>query len=61
MQRTSELDWTPMVPCSLANHELRFSLTSDSKDIYIWSESGTKNFPSNIIEYDRFGSAGGME
>lgn len=37
-----------------------FSLISDSKCVYIWIESGTQNLLSNIIERDRFGSAGMM-
>ncbi|GFV40815.1 transposable element Tc1 transposase [Trichonephila clavipes] len=38
----------------------RFSLTGDSKRVYIWRESGTRNDPSNIVERDRFGSRGVM-
>ncbi|GFW85520.1 transposable element Tc3 transposase [Trichonephila clavipes] len=38
----------------------RFSLTGDSKRVYIWRESGTRNDPSNIVERDRFGSGGVM-
>ncbi|GFV23214.1 transposable element Tc1 transposase [Trichonephila clavipes] len=38
----------------------RFSLTGDSKRVYIWRESGTRNDPSNIMERDRFGSEGVM-
>ncbi|GFU94735.1 transposable element Tcb2 transposase [Trichonephila clavipes] len=34
----------------------RFSLTGDSKRVYIWRKSGTRNDPSNIVERDRFGS-----
>ncbi|GFU91696.1 transposable element Tc1 transposase [Trichonephila clavipes] len=33
-------------------------LTGDSKRVYIWRESGTRNDPSNIVERDRFGSGG---
>ncbi|GFU28603.1 transposable element Tc3 transposase [Trichonephila clavipes] len=40
--------------------ESRFSLTGDSKRVYIWRESGTRNDPSNIVERDRFGSGGVM-
>ncbi|GFV76056.1 transposable element Tc1 transposase [Trichonephila clavipes] len=32
----------------------------DSKRVYIWRESGTRNDPSNIVERDRFGSGGVM-
>ncbi|GFV81508.1 transposable element Tc1 transposase [Trichonephila clavipes] len=35
-------------------------LTGDSKRVYIWRESGTRNDPSNIVERDRFGSGGVM-
>ncbi|GFV26165.1 transposable element Tc1 transposase [Trichonephila clavipes] len=38
----------------------RFSLTGDSKRVYIWRESGTRNDSSNIVERDRFGSGGVM-
>ncbi|GFV22450.1 transposable element Tc1 transposase [Trichonephila clavipes] len=34
--------------------ESRFSLTGDSKRVYIWRESGTRNDPSNIVERDPF-------
>ncbi|GFS85961.1 transposable element Tc3 transposase [Trichonephila clavipes] len=44
----------------LFTDESRFSLTSDSKRVYIWRESGTRNDPSNIVERDRFGSGGVM-
>ncbi|GFW05421.1 transposable element Tc1 transposase [Trichonephila clavipes] len=37
-----------------------FTLTGDSKRVYIWRESGTRNDPSNIVERDRFGSGGVM-
>lgn len=37
-----------------------FSLRTDSKRFYIWRESGVQNFPSNIMECDRFGRAGMM-
>ncbi|GFU72422.1 transposable element Tcb2 transposase [Trichonephila clavipes] len=47
-------------PMSLFTDESRFSLTGDSKRVYIWRESGTRNDPSNIVERDRFGSGGVM-
>lgn len=38
----------------------RFSLTPDSKCIYIWRNSGMPNLPSNITESDSFDSTGVM-
>ncbi|GFU28840.1 transposable element Tc1 transposase [Trichonephila clavipes] len=38
--------------------ESRFSLSSDSHRILIWSEWGSRNHPSNIIEADRYGGLG---
>ncbi|GFV25313.1 transposable element Tc1 transposase [Trichonephila clavipes] len=38
----------------LFTDESRFSLTGDSKRVYIWRESGTRNDPSHIVERDRF-------
>lgn len=35
-------------------------LTSYSKHVYIWRESGTWTFPFSIIEHDRIDSAGVM-
>lgn len=40
----------------LLTDESRFSLTSNSKCVYIWKESGMQNLSSNIIEHDHFGS-----
>ncbi|GFW73994.1 transposable element Tcb2 transposase [Trichonephila clavipes] len=42
----------------LFTDESRFSLSSDSHRILIWRERGSRNHPSNIIEWDRrYGSA----
>ncbi|GFT72648.1 transposable element Tcb2 transposase [Trichonephila clavipes] len=49
-----------MVPCSLLLMSRGLVLTGDSKRVYIWRESGTRNDPSNIVERDRFGSGGVM-
>ncbi|GFW73999.1 transposable element Tc1 transposase [Trichonephila clavipes] len=38
--------------------ESRFSLSSDSHRILIWRERGSRNHPSNIIEWDRYGGRG---
>ncbi|GFX06847.1 transposable element Tcb2 transposase [Trichonephila clavipes] len=38
--------------------ESRFSLSSDSHRILIWRERGRRNYPSNIIERDRYGGRG---
>ncbi|GFS54196.1 transposable element Tcb2 transposase [Trichonephila clavipes] len=38
--------------------ESRFSLSSDFHRILIWSERGSRNHPSNIIEKDRYGGRG---
>ncbi|GFX77849.1 transposable element Tcb1 transposase [Trichonephila clavipes] len=38
--------------------ESRFSLSSDSHRILIWKERGSRNYPSNIIERDRYGGRG---
>ncbi|GFW24025.1 transposable element Tcb2 transposase [Trichonephila clavipes] len=40
------------------SHESRFSLSSDSHRILIWRERGNRNYPSNIIERDRYGGSG---
>ncbi|GFW88650.1 transposable element Tcb1 transposase [Trichonephila clavipes] len=37
----------------LFTDESRFSLSSDSHRILIWRERGSRNHPSNIIEWDR--------
>ncbi|GFY35174.1 transposable element Tc1 transposase [Trichonephila clavipes] len=42
----------------LFTDESRFSLSSDSHRILIWSERGSRNHPSNIIERDRYGGRG---
>ncbi|GFX26422.1 transposable element Tcb2 transposase [Trichonephila clavipes] len=42
----------------LFTDESRFSLSSDSHRILIWSERGSHNHPSNIIERDRYGCRG---
>ncbi|GFS59938.1 transposable element Tcb2 transposase [Trichonephila clavipes] len=39
----------------LFTDESRFSLSSDSHRILIWRERGSRNYPSNIIERDRYG------
>ncbi|GFX21501.1 transposable element Tcb2 transposase [Trichonephila clavipes] len=39
-------------------YESRFSLSSDSHRILIWRERGSRNYPSNIIERDRYGGHG---
>ncbi|GFV39244.1 transposable element Tcb2 transposase [Trichonephila clavipes] len=41
-----------------ARYESRFSLSSDSHRILIWRERGSLNYPSNIIERDRYGGRG---
>ncbi|GFV08784.1 transposable element Tcb2 transposase [Trichonephila clavipes] len=38
--------------------ESRFSLSSDSHRILIWRERGSRNYPSNIKERDRYGGRG---
>ncbi|GFU31601.1 transposable element Tcb2 transposase [Trichonephila clavipes] len=38
--------------------ESRFSLSSDSHQILIWRERGSRNHPSNTIERDRYGGRG---
>ncbi|GFW57787.1 transposable element Tc3 transposase [Trichonephila clavipes] len=38
--------------------ESRFSLSSDSHRILIWRERGSRNYPSNIIERDKYGGRG---
>ncbi|GFU95854.1 transposable element Tcb2 transposase [Trichonephila clavipes] len=53
-QNWTEHQWSHV----LFTDESRFSLTGDSKRVYIWRESGTRNDPSNIVERDRFGSGG---
>ncbi|GFV54500.1 transposable element Tcb2 transposase [Trichonephila clavipes] len=50
-QNWTEHQWSHV----LFTDESRFSLTGDSKRVYIWRESGD---PSNIVERDRFGSGG---
>ncbi|KFM57054.1 Transposable element Tcb2 transposase, partial [Stegodyphus mimosarum] len=55
-QNWTEHQWSHV----LFTDESRFSLTGDSKRVYIWRESGTRNDPSNIVERDRFGSGGVM-
>ncbi|KFM73878.1 Retrovirus-related Pol polyprotein from transposon 297, partial [Stegodyphus mimosarum] len=55
-QNWTEHQWSHV----LFTDESRFSLTGDSKRVYIWRESGTQNDPSNIVERDRFGSGGVM-
>ncbi|GFU79519.1 transposable element Tcb2 transposase [Trichonephila clavipes] len=55
-QNWTEHQWSHV----LFPDESRFSLTGDSKRVYIWRESGTRNDPSNIVERDRFGSGGVM-
>ncbi|GFS86316.1 transposable element Tcb2 transposase [Trichonephila clavipes] len=42
----------------LFTDESRFSLSSDSHRILIWRERGSRNYPSNIIERDRYGGHG---
>ncbi|GFU54335.1 transposable element Tc1 transposase [Trichonephila clavipes] len=42
----------------LFTDESRFSLSSDSHRILIWRERGSRNYPSNIIERDRYGGRG---
>ncbi|GFW37482.1 transposable element Tcb1 transposase [Trichonephila clavipes] len=42
----------------LFTDESRFSLCSDSHRILIWRERGSRNYPSNIIERDRYGGRG---
>ncbi|GFS54213.1 transposable element Tc1 transposase [Trichonephila clavipes] len=42
----------------LFTDESRFSLSSDFHRILIWSERGSRNHPSNIIERDRYGGRG---
>ncbi|GFU03058.1 transposable element Tcb2 transposase [Trichonephila clavipes] len=55
-QNWTEHQWSHV----LFTDESRFSLTGDSKRVYIWRESGTRNDPSNIVERDRFDSGGVM-
>ncbi|GFT28292.1 transposable element Tcb2 transposase [Trichonephila clavipes] len=42
----------------LFTDDSRFSLSSDSHRILIWRERGSCNYPSNIIERDRYGGRG---
>ncbi|GFV93829.1 transposable element Tcb1 transposase [Trichonephila clavipes] len=42
----------------LFTDENRFSLSSDSHRRLIWRERGSRNYPSNIIERDRYGGRG---
>ncbi|GFT56305.1 transposable element Tcb2 transposase [Trichonephila clavipes] len=42
----------------LFTDENRFSLSSNSHRIFIWRERGSRNYPSNIIERDRYGGRG---
>ncbi|GFU99197.1 transposable element Tcb2 transposase [Trichonephila clavipes] len=42
----------------LFTDESRFSWSSDSYRILIWTERGSRNHPSNIIERDRYGGQG---
>ncbi|GFV58078.1 transposable element Tcb2 transposase [Trichonephila clavipes] len=42
----------------LFTDESRFSLSSNSHRILIWRERGSRNYPSNIIERDRYGGRG---
>ncbi|GFX84705.1 transposable element Tc1 transposase [Trichonephila clavipes] len=42
----------------LFTDESRFSLSSDSHRILIWRERGSRNHPSKIIEWDRYGGRG---
>ncbi|GFX68010.1 transposable element Tcb2 transposase [Trichonephila clavipes] len=42
----------------LFTNKSRFSLSSDSHRILIWRERGSRNYPSNIIERDRYGGRG---
>ncbi|GFX78830.1 transposable element Tcb2 transposase [Trichonephila clavipes] len=42
----------------LFTDESRFSLSSDSHCILIWRERESRNYPSNIIERDRYGGRG---
>ncbi|GFU84858.1 transposable element Tcb2 transposase [Trichonephila clavipes] len=44
----------------LFTDESRFSLSSDSHRILIWRERGSRNHPSNIIEWDRYGGRGDL-
>ncbi|KFM74522.1 Transposable element Tcb2 transposase, partial [Stegodyphus mimosarum] len=55
-QNWTEHQWSHV----LFTDESRFSLTGDSKRVYIWRESGTRNDPSNIVERNGFGSIGMM-
>lgn len=55
-QNWSQHQWSNV----LFTDESRFSFTGDSKRVYIWRESGTRNYSSNIMERDRFGSRGVM-
>ncbi|GFY12692.1 transposable element Tcb1 transposase [Trichonephila clavipes] len=55
-QNWTEHQWSHV----LFTDESRFSLTGDSKRVYIWRESGTQNDPSNIVERDRFGSGANL-
>ncbi|GFU77286.1 transposable element Tcb2 transposase [Trichonephila clavipes] len=55
-QNWTEHQWSHV----LFTDESRFSLTGDSKSVYIWRESGTRNDPSNIVERDRFGSGANL-
>ncbi|GFU96032.1 transposable element Tc3 transposase [Trichonephila clavipes] len=42
----------------LFTDESRFTLSSDSHRILIWTERGSRNHPLNIIERDRYGGRG---
>lgn len=44
----------------LFTDESRFSATSDSRRHLIWREVGTRFYPSNIVEKDRYGGPGVM-
>ncbi|GFU11338.1 transposable element Tcb1 transposase [Trichonephila clavipes] len=44
----------------LFTDESRFSLSSDSHRILIWRERVSRNYPSNIIERDRYGGRGDL-
>ncbi len=55
-QNRSELQWFHV----LFTDESNYSFTCDSKRVYIWSESGTRNHPSNITERGSFGGGGVM-
>ncbi len=51
-QNWSERQWSHV----LFIEETRFSFTGDSKRVYVWWESVLQNYPSNIIELNRFSS-----